>query len=75
MEITKDTRIRDLMDMFPWLPDEAVKIDSQFEILKSPLARILVGKADLGTISEKSGIEVDKIIEQVKSMIAAHEGK
>lgn len=37
MKITEATRLKDLLEEYPWLKDEIVKVNEKFEMLNSPL--------------------------------------
>ena len=48
MKITEATRLKDLLEEYPWLKDEIVKVNEKFEMLNSPL-----GKMDLDLLISK----------------------
>ena len=75
MELTKDTRLRDLLNAYPWLIDEAVKLDGRFRALRSPLGKALIGRADIAEASRRTGIDADTIIEKIEEMIQNHKEK
>ena len=49
IEITEATKLSALMREYPWLVDEAVKMDSRFKVLKSPVGKLFL----------KNGFEID----------------
>ncbi len=69
-DITPDTRLKDLLTAYPALKDELPQINSAFKMLKSPLARIIIPKADVKTMSERSGVPLDELIVKLKELIA-----
>ena len=73
MEITKDTKVKDIVAAYPWLIDEAIKISDKLKVLKTPLGKMMMAKATIEDASKKSGIEVDEIIRKINEMIEGHE--
>lgn len=74
MRLAKDTRLKDILAAYPWLIDEAVKIDGRFRALRSPLGRLLIAKADIAEASRRTGIDSDAIISAIEEMIQNHKG-
>lgn len=73
MEFTKDTKVKDIISAYPWLIDEAIKINEKFKVLKTPLGKMMIAKATIEDASKKSGIEADEIIRKITEMIEGHE--
>ena len=73
MNLTKDTRLKEITAAYPWLIDEAVKIDGRFKALRSPLGRLLIAKADIAEASRRTGIDTDTIIHAIEEMIRNHD--
>ena len=57
MEITKDTRLADLIAQYPWLKEEMAKVNEKFKMLNTPVGKIMLGKATIAEMSKKSGME------------------
>ena len=72
IEITETTKLSTLMQEYPWLVDEAVKMDSRFKVLKSPIGKLFLKNATIGELSEKAGLSAGEIIGQVQSWIGNH---
>lgn len=70
LEITAETRLKVLLERYPALKQELVKIHPNFKMLSSPLARIIIPKADVRIMSERSGVELNKLITELKAAIA-----
>ena len=73
MNLSKDTKLKDLLAAYPWLIDEAVKIDGRFRALRSPLGRLLIARADIAEASRRTGVDADTIIEEIENMIRNHD--
>ena len=72
MEITKDTRLADLIAQYPWLKEEMAKVNEKFKMLNSPIGKIMMGKATIAEMSKKSGMETEAIIGKIKELIENH---
>ena len=62
MEITKDTRLADLIAQYPWLKMEMAKVNEKFKMLNTPVGKIMLGKATIAEMSKKSGMEVEAFV-------------
>lgn len=72
VEITASTRLKDLLEHHPWLKGALAEINPAFKMLSSPLARIMIPKATVGMMSERSGMDLQSLIEAIKKRIAEH---
>lgn len=70
IEITPETRLKDLLDAYPDLKKELVAVHSSFKMLSSPLARIIIPKADVRIMSERSGVPLEELIAKLGEIIA-----
>ena len=53
MQITRDTRLLDPINQYPWLKDELPKINERFKMLNTPMGKIMMGKATIVEMSKK----------------------
>ena len=72
MQITRDTRLLDLINQYPWLKDELPKINEKFKMLNTPLGKIMMGKATIVEMSKKSGMDADTLIRKLQQLIGSH---
>lgn len=73
MNITKDTKLKDLLTEYPWLKDEITKINDKFKMLNTPMGKIMLGKADISEMSKKSGMDAEQIISKLTELIRSHQ--
>ena len=71
-EITASTRLKDLLEHHPWLKGALAEINPAFKMLSSPLAHIMIPKATVGMMSERSGMDLQSLIDAIKKRIAEH---
>ena len=72
MEITKDTKLKDLISTYPWLKDEMAKVNDKFKLLNTPVGKVMLGKATITEMSKKSGMDADVLISRISDLIKAH---
>lgn len=72
MEITKETKLSDLLGQYPWLKEELSKVNDKFKMLNTPMGKIMMGKATIAEMSKKSGMDADAIIGKICELIEAH---
>lgn len=73
MEITKDTKLKDLIIKYPWLKDEMAKVNDKFKMLNTPVGKVMLGKATITEMSKKSGMDADILISRISDLIKSHE--
>ena len=73
MEITKETKLADLIAQYPWLKTEMAKVNEKFKMLNTPVGKIMLGKATITEMSKKSGMEAEVIIGKIKELIVKHQ--
>jgi prefoldin subunit 5 len=70
--ITAETKLSDLIAQYPWLKGEMAKVNEKFKLLNSPVGKIMLGKATIAEMSKKSGMEIDKLVRRLKTLIEEH---
>ena len=70
--ITKDTKLADLLQEYPWLKSEVMQISDKFKMLNTPVGKIMLKKATVAEMSKKSGIAEDLIIQKLTELIEKH---
>ena len=72
MEITKNTKLKDLIITYPWLKDEMAKVNDKFKLLNTPVGKAMLGKATITEMSKKSDMDADVLISRISDLIKAH---
>ena len=73
MEFNKDTKLKDILNAYPWLKEELLKQDKRFEQLDTPLGKIFMKKATIGDLGKKAGKTPEELIETLKVILAEHQ--
>jgi prefoldin subunit 5 len=72
MNITRETKLAELLREYPWLREEIVKVNEKFSMLNSPLGKVMEKKATIAEMSKKSGMDEDALIVRITELIRAH---
>ena len=72
MNITRETKLAELLKEYPWLREEIAKVNDKFSMLNSPLGKIMEKKATIAEMSKKSGMDEDALIVRIAELIRAH---
>lgn len=73
LEITGDTFVKDILAAYPFMREKMAEINGKFKLLQTPLARVMLPKATVHMMSERSGMPLGQLIEAIKAKIG--EGK
>lgn len=73
LSITPDTLVKDILSAYPFMRDRMGEINSKFKLLKTPLAKVMLPKATIRMMSERSGMPLDALLEAIQQKI--EEGK
>ena len=75
LPLKSETKLSDLLASYPWLKAELPSINPAFKMLQTPLARIMIPKATVSMMSERSQMPMDELIAAIEAKIKAHDGK
>ncbi|MBS9775623.1 MAG: PAS domain-containing protein [Fusobacterium sp.] len=73
--LTAETKIKPLFDKYDGLKEYFISLNPAFQALRTPLARIMLPKATLGTASGRSGMPLEDIIEKLNEFIKNYKKK
>ena len=73
-DITGATRLKDLLEQHSWLKAKLPEINPAFKMLSTPLARIMIPKATVAMMSERSGMPLSELIAHLQRVISEHKG-
>lgn len=72
MEITKDTKLIDIISVYLWLKDELVRVNEAFKRLNTPMGKIMIGKVTIDMMSKRTNMDVDELITKLHELIHSH---
>ncbi len=70
--LQEDTKLSDLLKVYPWLKKELPKISENFKMLNTPLGRVMATKATIKIMSERGEVELETLIRKLKELIESH---
>ena len=73
MNVTKDTKLKDIMQEYPWLLDELIKVEPKFKLAKTPVGKMLLKSATITDLSKRTGMPEDELIENLEKFVKEHE--
>ena len=72
MNITRETKLAELLKEYPWFREEITKVNDKFSMLNSPFGKIMEKKATIAEMSKKSGMDEDMLIARITELIHVH---
>lgn len=73
MNVTKDTKLKDIMQEYPWLLDELIKVEPKFKLAKTLVGKMLLKSATITDLSKRAGMPEDELIENLEKFVKEHE--
>ncbi|MBR1710727.1 MAG: DUF1858 domain-containing protein [Clostridia bacterium] len=71
MDITKETKLKELIAAYPQIKEKLSEINPKFKMLNTPMGKVMLGKATIADMSEKSGMDVNELIRKLTVMIGS----
>ena len=72
MEINRNTKLSDILKEYPWLPDELIKLDGRFKIIKTPIGKMMIKNATVADAVQKTGLQENVLIAELRKIITSH---
>ena len=72
MEINRNKKLNNILAEYPWLPDELIKLHSRFKIIKTPIGKMMLKNATIADAVQKTGLQEEVLITELKKIIASH---
>ncbi len=69
-EINENTRLKDILGVKPEIKKKLIDYNPSFKMLKTPLARVMIPKATVKIMSERSGVAVEELIVKLKEWMS-----
>ena len=69
MIISKSTKLSELMQAFPWLMDEAVKLDPKFKVLNNAIGKAFIKKSTIEDLAKKADLSPEEILDWIKAQV------
>ncbi|MGI6257405.1 MAG: hypothetical protein ACOYJU_04995 [Anaerovoracaceae bacterium] len=73
MNITKETKLSEILERYPWLREELPKVNEKYKMMNTPLGRMMIKKATIADVSKRSGTDEQVLIGKLTKLIEARE--
>lgn len=70
LDISPSTRLQDLLERFPELQKRLTEISPLFAMLRTPFGKLMAKKADIQAMSERSGVNLDRLLLELKRIVS-----
>ena len=57
IRVKADTPLRDILDAYPWLPEELIRLEPGFRIIRSPLMQALIRRSTVADAADRASAE------------------
>ena len=74
MEITKDTKLKDIQAEYPTLLDELKKLEPRVSFFETIPGKLMLKKATVQDVSDMAKVPVEELIQGLEETIASIEG-
>ena len=74
-KITGETKLKSLLKKYPELKDELIRYNTNFSLLNSPMAKVILPLATIKIKKEKSGVPQEELIDKINSFITSYNPK
>ena len=72
MNINGNTKLTDILAQYPWLPDELIKMDGRFKVIKTTIGKMMIKNATVKDMCKKTGLSENVLLGKLQEMINAH---
>ena len=69
MTINKDTKLDELIARFPWLKEEAIKLDDRAKVVNTPVGKVLLKKYTIEDVSKRTGVPVNEMLKRIETLV------
>lgn len=69
MELTGETKLKDLLADHPEMLGRMGEINPMFRLLATPMGRVMIDRVTLADISKRSGMDLDVLIVRMGEMM------
>ncbi len=67
MELNAQTKLADIVKEYPFMKTGMAEINGKFKMLQTPMGKMMIKKATIADMSERSGMPIDELIDAIAS--------
>ena len=68
MEFNSNTLLTDILKAYPDLPNKLIKIDERFNVLKTPIGKMMIKGKTIADASKTVDVPVDELLKQLREL-------
>ena len=72
IRVKADTPLRDVLDAYPWLPEELIRMEPKLKIIRSPLMQAMIRRSTVADAAKKVGQPVEKLLDRFEQIVREH---
>lgn len=69
MELNRDTKLKDIVSAYPSLKTRLAEINPKFNLLNSPIGKVMIGKVTISDMSQRSGMDMNSLIDGIRKLM------
>lgn len=73
INLNSKTKLSDLITEYPYLQKKLADLNSKFKMLNSPMGKIMIKKATISAMAQKSGMDENELINSIKKLIISQD--
>ena len=73
IQVTAETRLADVWDAYPWLPDALIAMDPAFKKIKNPAVKMMIRRSTVADAARYAKCTPETLIGQLDEILAARE--
>ena len=73
MTVDENTKLKDILAAYPWLPEELIRRDAAFKKINSPLIRGLIQRFTVADAAKYTGYDAKLLLDEFHKLIAERE--
>lgn len=73
MTVNENTKLKDILAAYPWLPEELIRRDARFKKINSPLVRGLIQRFTVADAAKYTGYDAELLLSEFRKLIEARE--
>ena len=66
-----NSKLKDILAEYPQIKERLTEISPKFKMLSTPMGKVMLGKATVADMSEKSGVDIEVLIRKLSEMTGA----
>lgn len=69
IELTAATMLKEILQVAPQVRKGLETISPRFQMLSTPMGKVMMGKVTLGDMSQRSGVPLEELIEKMELLM------